>query len=58
MKMIIIYFTEDKKNFQVIKPSAKFDGQISKLVQQVTKSNLEKVFWYQKNYHSFEVINY
>jgi len=34
MKVIIIYFTEDKKNFQIIKPSV------------------------QKNYHSFEIINY
>ena len=53
MKTIVIYFTEDKKNFQVIKPSPKFDGQVSKLVQHITKSG-----GYQKNYHSFEIFNY
>jgi len=58
MKTIIIYFTEDKKNFQVIRPSAKFDGQVLKLVQQITASNLDKGFGYQKNYYSFEIINY
>lgn len=58
MKAVIIYFTKDKKNFQVIRPSAKFDGQVLKLVQQVTLSNLEKGFGYQKNYHSFEIIDY
>lgn len=58
MKTIIIYFTEDKKNFQVIRPTSKFKGQVSELVHQITKSNLEKGFGYQKNYHSFEIINY
>jgi len=58
MKTIIIYFTKDKRNFQVIRPSAKFDGQVSKLVHQITKSNLEEGFGYIKNYYSFEIINF
>lgn len=35
---IIIYFTEDKKNYQIIRPQTegenKFEGDVSKLVKQ------------------------
>lgn len=51
---IIIYFDEKKKNKQVIHPTNKFDGQVSKLVESVTHSDLSS---WRKNYHSFEVIN-
>ena len=60
MKTIIIYFTADKKSFQVIRPSAKFDGSVLRLVQHVAKSNLvgQKEFGYRKAYHSFDVIDH
>ena len=55
---IIIYFTEDKKNFQVIKPQTegenKFRGDVRSLVEHVTFSTHSDGI---KNYHSFEIIN-
>jgi hypothetical protein len=51
---IIIYFDETKKNKQVIHPTNKFDGQVTKLVEAITHSDL---FFQKKNYHSFEIIS-
>jgi len=58
---IIIYLTEDKKNYHVIRPKTdskdsreNFDGRVSKLVEHVTHSDLDKHI---KNYYKFEVIN-
>jgi hypothetical protein len=54
---IIIYFTEDKKNFQIIRPqtegSNKFRGDVFGLVEHLTKSDRESRI---KNYYSFEII--
>lgn len=55
MTTIIIYFDETKKNKQIIHPSNKFDGQVGKLVEHITHSNLNSI-GYVKNYHSFEII--
>lgn len=51
---IIIYFDEAKENKQVISPTNKFDGQVTKLVEAITCSDLSG---HRKNYHSFETIN-
>lgn len=55
---IIIYYTEDKKNYHIIRPQMegenKFRGNVKDLVEQVTKSNLSDNV---KKYHSFEIIN-
>lgn len=57
---IIIYFTEDKRNYQIIHPQTdhkdskhNFDGNVRKLVEQITHSDYDEGF---KNYHSFEII--
>lgn len=57
---IIIYLTEDKKNFHVIHPKTdskdsreNFDGNIRRLVEHLTHSDYESGI---KNYHSFEII--
>lgn len=54
---IIIYFTEDKKNFQVIRPQTegtnKFNGDVRKLVEHVTHSDFDQNF---KNFYKFEII--
>jgi hypothetical protein len=57
---VIIYFTEDKKNCQVIHPQTdnkdskhNFDGNVGKLVEHLTHSDHSEGI---KNYHSFEVI--
>lgn len=55
--MIIIYFTEDKKNYQIIRPKMDgenhFDGDVLKLVEHITHSNFRDGM---RNYHSFEVL--
>ena len=55
--MVIIYFTEDKKNYQIIKPKMdgdnKFNGEVSKLVEHITHSNFSDG---RRNYHSYVVI--
>ena len=53
--MLIIYFDEQKKNKQVIKPTEKFDGNYLNLVLHITHSNLSG-HDYRKNYYSFNVI--
>ena len=54
---IIIYFTEDKKNFQVIRPVTtgkdKFDGNVRKLVEHITCSDHREGII---NYHSFDIL--
>ena len=57
---IIIYFTEDKKNFQVIHPKTwgkeprdNFDGNVRLLVEHLTHSDFSEGI---RNYYSFEVI--
>ena len=57
---IVIYLTEDKKNFHVIRPKTdgrsskdNFDGRVQLLVEHVTHSNRSEGI---KNYHSFEII--
>ena len=45
MKSITIYLNADKKAFQVIKPTASFNGDWEGLAYSVTKGN----------YHSFKV---
>ena len=58
---IIIYFTEDKKNYQVIRPQTegpnRFNGNVKALVEHVTKSDLSSDERRIKNFHSFEIIN-
>jgi len=58
---IIIYFTEDKKNYQVIRPQTegenKFKGDVLSLVQHVTKSYRDRDGHLIRRYHSFEIIN-
>jgi len=56
---IVIYLTEDKKNFHVIRPKThsknpreNFDGNVRKLVEHLTHSDYESNV---RNYHSFEV---
>jgi len=44
MKTLIIYFTEDKKSYQIVKPTREFNNDWSGLVQAITKGN----------YHSYE----
>ena len=60
MTAIVIYFTEDKKNFHIIRPQtdsrdsrSNFDGNVRKLVEHLTHSNHVDGI---KNYHSFEII--
>ena len=36
MKTLIIYFDSNKKNFQIVKPSEKFQGDYGGLVQGLT----------------------
>jgi len=54
---IIIYFTEDKKNYQIIRPQTegvnRFAGDVRKLVEHVTCSTHSEGI---RNYHSFEII--
>ena len=57
---IIIYYTEDKKSFHVIRPKTdsknprdNFDGNIRKLVEHLTHSDYENGI---RNFRSFEVI--
>jgi len=54
---IIIYFTADKKNYQIIRPQTeganRFAGDVRKLVEHVTCSTHSDGI---KNYHSFEII--
>jgi hypothetical protein len=54
---IIIYFTEEKKSYQVIRPKTegenKFSGDVRKLVEHVTHSDYDGKI---RNYHSFEII--
>ena len=49
---IVIYYTEDKKSFQIIKPSKEFDGNVRKLVEHVTRSNHADG---EQNYWRFEI---
>jgi hypothetical protein len=55
---VIIYFTEDKKNFQVIRPQTegenRFNGDIRRLVEHVIHSDFTENY---KNYHHFEIID-
>lgn len=57
---IIIYFTEDKKNYQIIRPQTegenKFKGDVSKLVEHLTRSHTGYDGHRIKNYHSYIVI--
>jgi len=57
---IIIYFTEDKKNYQIIRPQIdhkdrqhNFDGRVNLLVEHITHSCRDDGI---KNYYSFEII--
>lgn len=54
---IIIYFTEDKKNYQVIHPQMegenKFNDNVRSLVEHITHSDYAQNF---KNYYRFEII--
>ena len=54
---IIIYFTEDKKNYQIIRPQTegpnKFRGDALGLVEHITKSDRESG---RKNYYSFKIL--
>lgn len=57
---IVIYFTEDKKNFQIVRPQTdskdskhNFDGNVRKLVEHITQSNSDEHI---KNYHSFQIL--
>jgi hypothetical protein len=54
---IIIYFTEDKKNYQIIHPKTdgpnKFNGDVNSLVEHITKSDYSSGY---KNYYRFEII--
>jgi hypothetical protein len=53
---IVIYFTEDKKNYQVIRPKTegkdKFDGNVRLLVEHITHSDFNEGI---RNYHSFQI---
>jgi|WetSurSiteA1Bulk_404760.scaffolds.fasta_scaffold341383_1 hypothetical protein len=56
---VIIYFTENKKNYQIIHPQTdhkdskhNFDGRVQLLVEHVTHSDRSEGI---KNYHSFEI---
>ena len=57
---IIIYFTEDKKNYQIIRPQTegenKFKGDVSKLVEHLTKSYTTHDGQRIRNYHSYVVL--
>ena len=46
MKRLIIYYTADKKSYQVVQPSEKFDGNWAALVQHITGGA----------YHRYELI--
>lgn len=48
---VIIYYNANKTHYQIVRPTVKFDGQWTKLVQHITHSN-DQV----KNYHSFEIL--
>lgn len=57
---IIIYLTEDKKNFHIIRPKTSskeprenFDGNVSKLVEHITKSDYDSGV---RNYYKYEVL--
>lgn len=57
---IIIYLTEDKKNYQVIHPKTwgkeardNFDGNVRALVEHITHSDSSNGI---RNYYKFEVI--
>lgn len=57
---IIIYFTEDKKNYHVIHPKTwgkepkdNFDGNVRRLVEHLTHSDFNGGI---RNFHSYEVI--
>ena len=57
---VVIYLTEDKKNYHVIRPktdskkqSENFDGNVRKLVEHLTGSDYEKGV---KNYYKFEIL--
>ena len=57
---IIIYFTEDKKNYQIIRPQTegenKFKGDVSKLVEHLTKSYTTHDGQRIRNYHSYVIL--
>lgn len=50
---VTIYFTPDKKNYQIIHPSKDFAGDWKGLVDTVTQS--DELHHEIKNYHSFEI---
>jgi len=54
---IIIYFTEDKKNYQIIHPQTegenKFNGDVLRLVEHITHSDMASN---KRNYYKFEVL--
>jgi hypothetical protein len=54
---IIIYFTEDKKNFQIIHPQTegpnKFNGDIIGLVEHITHSDRHDGI---KNYYKYDLL--
>lgn len=57
---IIIYFTEDKKNYQIIRPQTegenRFKGDVLNLVEHLTKSYFTHDGQRIKNYHTYEVL--
>lgn len=55
MKKLIIYFTEDKKNYQTVTPSSKFNNDWKGLVDSITGSFYKDTVYY-KCYFDFEII--
>jgi hypothetical protein len=57
---IIIYFTEDKKNYQIIRPQTegdnRFQGDVLRLVEYLTRSYTTHDGQRIKNYHTYEVL--
>ena len=57
---IIIYFTEDKKNYQIIRPQTegenRFKGDVLNLVEHITRSYIAHDGRRIKNYHTYEVL--
>jgi hypothetical protein len=49
---IVIYFDESKKNFQIVRPTKDFDGNVRKLVEHITHSNHADG---EQNYWKFEI---
>lgn len=52
---MIIYFNKEKTNFQVIRPSVKFDGDWKGLADAITNSGKTK-YGEVRNYFTFEIL--